>query len=113
MQNSSHIRGAFRAGFGAACVLALWGCQTVSLPAVSPAMTASAQKNGSSAGSLESGRIVLTTRCIGCHGVQPLGKYSLEKWGEIVDKMAPRAKLTQAQERDLLAYISAARSEAQ
>jgi hypothetical protein len=59
--------------------------------------------------SLENGRAVLTSRCVTCHALQPLGKYSKERWQGIVEEMAPRAKLNDTQMRDLLAYIEAAR----
>lgn len=96
------------AGLGA-LLAGLTGCQMAPLPPASQAMASVGAKSGVTLASLENGRAVLTNRCVTCHALQPLAKYSKEKWQEIVEDMAPRAKLSETQARDLLAYIEAAR----
>ncbi len=100
-------------GIGAIWLLALCSCQTTSVPVVTPAMAAVGTGKVATVTSLQNGRSILTTRCIACHGVQPLGKYSNEQWKGYVDTMAPRAKLSESEKQDLLAYISAAKNSVQ
>ena len=85
----------------------LTGCAMPNLaPPVSPAMSARA---GRPAGILEQGRRLYTGRCATCHAIDPVGKYSASRWGEIVAEMADEAKLTPAEKDAVLTYILAAR----
>jgi len=92
---------------------ALWVIGCVSLdqrvPPIDQRMIEYGQKHGVSDRSLLTGRQTYLNRCIGCHGVEPVDRYSLEQWEVIVPEMAPEAKLNDAQTVDLLNYIRTAR----
>lgn len=98
-------------GLALLSIAALCGCQAPHVPEVTPAMAATG--TGHTTRSLQSGRAIFTTQCVACHGVQNLGKYSSQEWDSIVEKMAPRAHLSEAQRADLVAYIRAAKEAAQ
>ncbi len=60
------------------------------------------------AASLEHGRQLYVARCSGCHPLHPPGTQPAARWAEVLDQMAPRAKLS-ADERELvLRYLTAA-----
>jgi len=54
------------------------------------------------------GREIYLNRCIGCHSVEPVDRYSLGQWEMILPEMAAEAKLNRVQTADLQGYISAA-----
>ncbi len=82
----------------------LAGC--VVAPSVTPAMLASA--GGVSERVLNEGREIYGGRCTHCHAPDPIEKYSLPRWREITEDMAPRSKLRPEQKAALLAYLEAA-----
>ena len=57
---------------------------------------------------LEAGRRLFLTRCTACHTADPVAKYPLARWKEIVADMTGRAKLSVPDRAALLAYITAA-----
>jgi hypothetical protein len=59
---------------------------------------------------LERGRTLLVHRCIECHTLPPIWKYSREDWPEIVNSMSHRASLKRAERDAVIAYILAVRS---
>ena len=85
------------------------GCATMDNTRL-PTVTAKMAGHGVSTESLEAGRAVLATRCVSCHGLEPIAKYSENDWRRIVEGMGPRARLDAREERDLLAYLIAARA---
>lgn len=88
--------------------MTLGGCASLDAlaPPVSPAMLRAGHGVGS--GTLENGRLLLTTRCASCHRVYPVAAYPSAKWKTILAEMAPRAKLDTAQHAAVLAYLDAA-----
>ena len=91
----------------AAASLALGGCAVTSVaPPVTPALVTAS--GGKSAVTLAVGRELFAGRCTTCHSADPIGKYSVAKWREIVGDMSHRAKLDASQLAALLAYITAA-----
>jgi hypothetical protein len=50
-------------------------------------------------------------RCIECHTLPPIWKYSREDWPKIVNDMSRRASLKPAERDAVIAYILAARRE--
>jgi hypothetical protein len=58
---------------------------------------------------LEHGRSVFLRSCAECHQLQPIRKYSVSRWHEIVGIMAPRARLNSQDRAALEAYLVAAR----
>lgn len=96
----------------AAASLFFAGCAVVSVaPPVTPALVAAS--GGKSAAILAMGREIFAGRCTTCHSANPVGKFSVAKWREIVRDMSHRAKLDASQEAALLAYLSAAHDTAQ
>jgi hypothetical protein len=53
------------------------------------------------------GQRVFETRCGRCHGLKVPMNYTQAAWGNLVDKMAPRAKLTEDEKAQVLAYVRA------
>lgn len=88
--------------------LALPGCATFVPPPVTPAMVSASR--GASAATLEGGRALFAGRCTACHSADPLEKYPLSRWREIVADMAHRSKIDTAQESAILTYIAAAQA---
>lgn len=89
----------------------LCGCATLQTgaPPVTPAMTRIATTGGGSADTLNEGRRLLAMRCTSCHGLEPVGKYSVSEWRSNVAKMSGRAGLSEAEKQEITAYLVAAR----
>lgn len=79
------------------------------IPEVTPAMAARMEISVSS---LESGRVTYMANCNRCHERILPGNEDPEFWREIIPHMAENARLTKAQESDLLLYLMAAHLEA-
>ena len=86
--------------------LALGGC--VSLDVIAPPVTAATSGSGAPQETLDRGRRIYTGACTACHAADPVGKYSLPKWREIVGEMSERTKLTATDQSALLGYLAAA-----
>lgn len=52
------------------------------------------------------GKVVYLQKCGRCHELKTVEDYSTEKWGEILPKMAVKAKLSDEQYRQVEAYIT-------
>jgi cytochrome c2 len=72
-------------------------------------MVQSAKKQGVSMEQLAAGRNLLVTRCISCHSLIPVGKYSAQRWPELVESMSERAGLNETQRAQVTAYLVTAR----
>jgi hypothetical protein len=86
----------------------LGGCQTTD-NMVPTAQALSLQSGNADLTNLERGRTVLLRSCAECHTLQPIRKYSVNRWHEIVAVMAPRARLSAADRAALEAYLVVAR----
>lgn len=86
--------------------LALGGC--VSMDAIAPPVTAAMSGSGAPQETLDRGRRIYTGACTACHSADPVGKYSLSRWREIVGEMSERTKLTATDQSALLDYLAAA-----
>ena len=58
---------------------------------------------------LREGRTLFVHRCIECHTLPVLWRYSAEDWPNIVDSMSHRASLKPAEREAIVAYILAVR----
>jgi hypothetical protein len=58
---------------------------------------------------LREGRTLFAHRCIECHSLPVLWRYSTEDWPEIVNSMSHRASLKPAEREAIVAYILAVR----
>ena len=63
------------------------------------------------AAQLQRGRSLFVHRCIECHTLPPIWKYSREDWPKIVNDMSHRASLKPADREAVIAYILAVRTE--
>jgi mono/diheme cytochrome c family protein len=103
---SGRWRDASILSLGMAAAAFLGGCETIGVaPPVTPALVAAGR--GATEATLNTGREAFAGACTSCHTADPVGRHSMTKWREIVDDMAPRAKLDSAERTALLAYISA------
>jgi cytochrome c2 len=59
---------------------------------------------------LDRGRQLFVHRCIECHTLPGIWKYSREDWPKIVNDMSHRASLKPADREAVIAYILAARN---
>lgn len=95
-----------------ALCLVFAGCETANyLPPVTSQMVATWHgKRTADVSTLVRGRTLFAHRCIECHTLPPIWKYSNEDWPKIVDDMAHRASLKPAERDAVVAYILAART---
>lgn len=65
------------------------------------------QYPNASMGKLQEGYSIYTGACTGCHGTKNIYRYSEVKWKEILDEMAPKAKLYGLQKDAVYQYVLA------
>lgn len=53
----------------------------------------------------QEGKSILANRCTDCHGIKKVESRSEEEWLKIVDRMAPKAKLSALEKTALTRYI--------
>src|SRR5947209_5902401 len=83
---------------------ALFACETSNYaPQVK-----STSKNASQ---VDRGRTLFVHRCIECHTLPPIWKYSREDWPQIVNDMSHRANLKPEDREAVIAYILTVRSQ--
>ncbi len=89
--------------------LMLAGCMSIEqmAPPVGPQFYNIAIKRDTTMALLESGREVYLVDCSRCHSVEPIQRYSMNKWHEIIPRMAQKSKLSIAKSAALRAYIVA------
>jgi mono/diheme cytochrome c family protein len=74
-------------------------------PRVEGAVEEMGKDMGYPARSLNRGRRIYLTKCAKCHGVEPIDRYSVEEWGQILPEMATETNLDADELADLRAYI--------
>ena len=92
----------------------LFGCETANYaPPVTPTMIrlTSRTKQNADAMKLERGRTLFVRRCIECHTLPAMWKYSREDWPKIVNDMSHRASLKPEDRDAIVAYILAVRKQ--
>jgi hypothetical protein len=96
----------------AALCASLASCETTNyVPPVTPQMAAaSPRKQDVDLKTLHQGRTLFVHRCIECHTLPAIWKYSREDWPEIVNDMSHRASLKPAERDAVIAYILAVRA---
>jgi mono/diheme cytochrome c family protein len=88
----------------------LVGCEAANYaPPVAGEMTRT--KQGVDQTKLEHGRMLFAHRCIECHTLPPMWKYSRDDWPKIVNDMSHRASLKPAERDAVIAYILAVRKQ--
>jgi hypothetical protein len=94
---------------GLVCLLA--SCETANyVPSVTLQMGRATKQHHVDLVALRKGRTLFVHRCIECHTLPPLWRYSVEDWPEIVNSMSHRASLKPTERDAILAYIIAARA---
>jgi nitrate/TMAO reductase-like tetraheme cytochrome c subunit len=93
-----------------ACLL-FAGCETANYAPPVTARVARSENRGAGVAKLERGRTLFVHRCIECHTLPPMWKYSREDWPLIVNDMAHRASLKTEDQQAVIAYILEARHE--
>ena len=90
--------------------LMMGGCGSV-IPRVTPELVAVAQQRDKTVNAdiLERSRALYVTRCSSCHTLNDPRDYTAEEWPDWMQKMARKAKINAAQERELLLFVLAAR----
>lgn len=91
--------------------LVLVGCVPLEklAPPADERLVPHAQAEGVGQAELAHGRDVYLRHCGACHALQPLDRYSLEQWEEIMPDMVEESKLTGQSARHVTAYVYAAR----
>ena len=80
------------------------GCETANY---APVVTAPRQAEATM---LQRGRRLFVHRCIECHTLPAIWKYSREDWPRIVNDMSHRASLSSGDREAVIGYILAARA---
>jgi cytochrome c5 len=94
--------------FALACVLA--SCQLTNyVPPVTSQMATAGKKQSANLAMLHEGRTLFAHRCIECHTLPVVWRYSSKDWPDIVDRMSQRASLKPAEREAIIAYIMAVR----
>lgn len=85
------------------------GCLTIEqmAPPVGPEFVTMGT-NGVTRAVLERGRQVYLSDCTRCHSVEPINRYSADRWRAIIERMGPESKLDESRMTALEAYILAA-----
>jgi hypothetical protein len=94
-----------------ALACALVSCKLTNyVPPVTPPMATARKGQHVDLVMLREGRTLFVHRCIECHTLPVLWRYSTEDWPNIVDSMSHRASLKPAEREAIVAYILAVRS---
>ena len=92
-----------------ACLLV--SCESTNyVPPVTSQMATARKGQHAGLPMLREGRTLFVHRCIECHTLPVLWRYSTEDWPGIVDSMSHRASLKPAEREAIVAYIRAVRT---
>lgn len=93
---------------GVAAILA--GCLSIEqmAPPVGAEFASAGMRNGITIALLETGREVYLMDCSRCHSIEPIDRYSVGRWRDIIVRMAPESKLDASRTEALQAYVLAA-----
>jgi hypothetical protein len=93
------------------CFVDLSSCVTTSFapPPVTAELARAGTRQHAELATLREGRMLFVHRCIECHTLPPLWRYSTEDWPDIVSSMSHRASLKPAEREAIVAYILAVR----
>jgi len=89
-----------------------FGCEMSNYapPVTAQMATTSRGKQVAALSALDRGRTLFVHRCIECHTLPAMWKYTPQDWKQIVNDMSHRASLKPADRDAVIAYILAARS---
>lgn len=91
----------------AVAALVVFGCVTIDemAPPITPSMQTIAEREGYSVRQLEHGRQLYLTDCVKCHSPEPVTRYTLAEWHEIMPRMARDSNFSPEQEAAVTAYV--------
>ncbi len=94
---------------GVSITLTFAGCLTIEemAPPVGPEFSR-IPMNGVTLALLERGREVYISDCTRCHSVEPIDRYTVDRWRTIIERMGPQSKLDKSRTAALEAYVLAA-----
>ena len=98
-----------RCSLGILLSILLAGCTNTGPPPVTVDMARSSSAPTAFT-QLQHGRALFVSRCIECHTLPAVDRYSDSEWPHLVRAMAKRSSLNPAEQEAVLAYILAARS---
>ena len=86
------------------------GCMTIEqmAPPVGAELQSVALRHSVDLATLELGRGIYLSNCVKCHSVEPIGRYSAEKWRSLLPEMAEKTLLNVDDARALEAYVTLA-----
>lgn len=92
----------------------LYQCKSTQKAASAPspeATLAAAQKRwpDATAQQITEGQTIYTTKCVRCHAAKSVDSEPEAEWGPIMDRMAPKAKLTAQEKENVTRYVLATR----
>lgn len=78
-------------------------------PKVAPTTTKTEQTQPATAddATIAAGKTLYINRCGTCHGLKKVENYSVDQWARIMRSMAPKAKLTDDETKQVTAYVNA------
>lgn len=93
--------------FLSAIVITVWGCSKKMAPATSSnaTVTTVVAESKPSAEMAAAGEITYTAKCGKCHKLPVTADFTSEKWASLVNWMAPKARLTDDEKKNVLAYV--------
>jgi hypothetical protein len=77
-------------------------------PEVSSALISNARADHVAAEQLQNGRRFFVSRCLECHTLPPVARYSQNEWPHLVSRMSSRANLSTGEQAAIVAYLRAA-----
>jgi mono/diheme cytochrome c family protein len=83
---------------------------TTTTPAPSLLSVAEKKFPGITQADLDEGQKIFTGECRKCHGEKKIATRDETKWKEIMDRMAPKAKLDDKQKEKVLRYVLSQRA---
>src|SRR5207249_2071645 len=90
----------------------LLSCETANyVPHVTTEMATKGERQRGDVAKLERGRTLFVHRCIECHTLPAIWRYTTKDWTGIVNDMSHRASLKPAERDAIIAYILAVREE--
>jgi mono/diheme cytochrome c family protein len=91
-----------------AVVLSACASATIEEPDAKDARWAATRWPGTSVSDLKGGRSLFVSRCASCHGLPEPTAKTPDQWANVIDEMAPRARLAPGDRDAVLRYLSAA-----
>ncbi|WP_374442185.1 cytochrome c [Epilithonimonas sp.] len=91
------------------CVIGaiVYSCKTQSAPATPPTPETPSTRVATSSDAVKQGQVLYAQRCARCHDLPAPSEFTASDWKPIMERMAPKAKLTAEETNWVLAYVNA------